>query len=68
MIARIIQIVLMAGAAALVWWGWQELNLLRRTFWWEYRYILVLLGAFLVFSLAQAIAGWITRLTGTDDH
>ncbi|MEM7722372.1 MAG: hypothetical protein AAF376_08360 [Pseudomonadota bacterium] len=67
MITRIIQIALMAGAAALVWWGWQELNILRRTFWWEYRYIMILLGAFLVFSLAQAIAGLITRLTGTDE-
>ncbi|MBL4628962.1 MAG: hypothetical protein JKY00_13200 [Roseicyclus sp.] len=61
------QIVLMAGAAALPYWAWLELNALRGTVFFEYRYVLLLCGAILLFSVAQAVAGWITRAIEPDD-
>jgi uncharacterized membrane protein YphA (DoxX/SURF4 family) len=48
-----------AGAAALLWWAWQELNLLRGTAFFDYRYVLLLCAGFALFSLAQALAAWL---------
>lgn len=61
MIVRLVQIALMAGAAALSYGGWVQLNILRGTPLFEYRYVLLLIGAILLFSVAQAIGGSIER-------
>ncbi len=53
-----IQIALMAGAAGLTWWAWQEVNLLRGTVFFEYRYVLLLSLGFILLSLAQVTATW----------
>lgn len=57
MILRLLQIVLMGGASALSYWGWVELNTLRGTPLFEYRYLILMCGAILLFSVAQSIAG-----------
>lgn len=58
MIRSIVAVILLAGASYGVWWGWSEIALLRRTFWWEYRYLVLLVGAILAYSLAEYIASW----------
>ncbi|WP_044006922.1 hypothetical protein [Jannaschia sp. CCS1] len=68
MMARLVQIALAASAAALSYWGWIELNTLRGTPFFEYRYVILLSAAILLFSVAQAIAGWIDRRLNPDDH
>ncbi|MEJ6391887.1 hypothetical protein V8J82_01385 [Gymnodinialimonas sp. 2305UL16-5] len=67
MIGRVAQIALMASGLGLIWWGWQELNILRGTMFFEYRYILLGVGAILILTCAQSLAGWIDRLTNADD-
>lgn len=68
MMARVVQIALMIGAGGLSYWGWLALNILRGTPLFEYRYVILLSGAILLFSMAQAIAGWIDRRMNPDDH
>ena len=68
MIPRITQMVLMSGAAGLSYWGWLSLNALRGTPFFEYRYMILLCGAILVFSVAQAIAGRVDAYLNPDDH
>lgn len=60
----LVQIVLTAGAAALVWFGWEEIRILRGTWFDDLRLFLFLLFVFFVFSLAQWIANRITALFG----
>lgn len=59
MIRAAIHIALMAAAAAVLWWGWSNLNLLRGTPVFEFRFVLLLAAGFLVLSAAQALAGWL---------
>lgn len=69
MMARVLHIALMLGACGLLWLGWSQLNNLRGTVFFEYRYVLLVAAGFLVLSVAQAIAGWIGgRLPPGDDH
>ena len=68
MIGRLVQIALMCGAAGLAYWGWLSLNTLRGTPFFEYRYVILLCGAILLFSVAQAIAGRIDARLNPDDH
>lgn len=69
MTARLVQLALMCAAAGLSYWGWTQLNTLRGTPFFEYRYLIVLCGAILMFSVAQAVAGWIDgRMNPEEDH
>lgn len=68
MMLRLVHIALMAGAAGLSCWGWLSLNMLRGTPLFEYRYVILLSGAILLFSVAQAIAGWTDRWMKPEDH
>lgn len=69
MTARLVQIALMCAAAGLSYLGWAQLNALRGTPLFEYRYIIVLTGAILLFSVAQSVAGRIDRrLNPEEDH
>lgn len=68
MIAHAVHIGFMALAAGAGYWGWLNLNMLRGTVYFEFRYILLMAAIFLVLSLAQAIAGWITGRLFPEDH
>lgn len=68
MIVRIAQIALMCAAAGLSYWGWVELNILRGTPLFEYRYLILLTCSILLFSMAQSVVGWIDRRSNPEDH
>ncbi|GAB5445271.1 hypothetical protein [Gymnodinialimonas sp.] len=68
MILRIVQIAVMCAAGGLSYWGWLELNTLRGTPLFEYRYVILLTGAILLFSVAQSIMGRIEAWMNPEDH
>jgi hypothetical protein len=58
---RALAILVTLGSIALVVWSFTELNLLRRTPIWEFRYIALAICAIAVFSLAEALIGWLGK-------
>ncbi len=70
MILRVLSIAIALAAAAGLWFGYGELNIFRRTVFFEYRYIIFGIGAFLALSLLEFILGWIKAKTSseTDSH
>lgn len=67
MILRLMQIVLMLAVTGLSYWAWQELNILRGTVFFEYRYVILMTGAILLFSIAQSVVGWIDLRLNPED-
>lgn len=66
MILRIIAIIVSLASAAGLWFAFDQLGILRRTVFWEYRFITFGCGAFLALSLIEFVMGWIKqKLNGT---
>lgn len=65
MIRNAAAIVLLAAASGAIWYGYDQLSVLRQTFWWDYRYLVLLVGAVLILSLAEYIAG---KFPDDSDH
>jgi len=64
---KALSIAITCVATAAIWWGWQELNLLRGTVFWEFRLLVLLVGAFALLSLAEKLTVWLNGVIGTDD-
>lgn len=67
MIGRILGAILALAASGAVWYAYDQITLLRRTFWWEYRYLVLLVSAILILSLADWIINKISGLLSKDD-
>lgn len=66
---RILAIAVMIAAMALIWWGWSELNLLRRTVFWEYRLVILLAGSIALLSVFDTVFTKLkTRINPPEDH
>lgn len=50
-----------ALAMVALWLGYENLNVLRRTVFWEFRYVLLGVAAFLGLSLLEWLVGWLNR-------
>ena len=59
MIRRLLPPALALAAVAATLWTYSEITLLRGTVFWEFRFLVLLVGAFLVLSVAEAA---LTRL------
>ncbi|MEM8551104.1 MAG: hypothetical protein AAGF45_01900 [Pseudomonadota bacterium] len=59
--ARVAGVVLAVVATAGCWLIFDHLSILRGTFWWEIRYIAVLVAVVLLLSVMEALAQWIDR-------
>ena len=55
MLRRLVGLLLFAALATLAWYGYDQLNLLRRTAFWEFRYVALGCAVFLVLSLVQVV-------------
>ncbi|MEM9147418.1 MAG: hypothetical protein AAGC57_14600 [Pseudomonadota bacterium] len=58
---RLLPAALAFGAAALIWWGWEELGQLRGTPVWEFRYILLGIAAILGLGVLEAVLARLPR-------
>jgi hypothetical protein len=66
---RLISIAVMVVAMGLIWWAWTELNLLRRTVFWEYRLVIFLAGAIALLSIFDTVFTKIkTRINPPEEH
>ena len=63
-------IVLAFAATWGLWAGYNELRVFRGTPFWDYRYIIFAVGAFLAFSVLQALFSWLKGKfgEGLEDH
>lgn len=52
----VIAILVTLLAAGLVWWGWDDLRLLRGTFLWEVRFVAFGVGAIAIITAAEWLA------------
>ena len=68
MILRAVTILLSVGALAAMWFGYDELNIFRRTVFWEYRYLIFVVVAFLVLSFLEWGIGWIKSKVEGEEH
>lgn len=68
MTGRILGAILALVASGAVWYAYDQITLLRRTFWWEYRYLLLLVAAILVLSLLDWIIDKIRGLVSKDNN
>ena len=69
MILRVLSVIVALAAVAALWFSYGELRIFRRTMFWEYRYIIFAVGAFLGLSLLEWAVGWIkSKVEGDEDH
>ena len=54
-------------AAGGLWYGWDILGLIRRTWLWDLRYVAFAAAAFLWLSLMEGVVGRLRRLLGASD-
>jgi hypothetical protein len=67
MIVRALAIVLSIGALAALWFGYMNLNMLRGTPLFDFRYIIFAVGAFLGLSGIEWALGWTkNKIQGSD--
>lgn len=66
MIFRILSIATALVAAGGLWFAYDELNIFRRTIFWDYRYVIFGCGAFLALSILEAGIGWLKTKFGGD--
>ena len=59
MILRVLGIVLALAAAWGLWAGYDQLRVFRGTLFWDYRYIIFAVGAFLALSVLEALFSWL---------
>ncbi len=68
MIVRGIAILLAAGAAAALWYGYDNLRMLRGTPLFDFRYVVYAVVSFLGLSAIEWVYGWIKgKIEGTED-
>lgn len=66
MIRRLLPPALAAASIAATLWAYSEITFLRGTLFWEFRFLLLLIGAFLVLSIVESL---LTRLLpGKEPH
>lgn len=69
MILRVLSILLTAGACAGLWFGYMNLNMLRGTEFFDFRYIVFAVAAFLGLGLLEWVLGWIgSKVEPRDPH
>ena len=69
MILRVLSVVIALGAVAALWFGYGELRIFRRTMFWEYRYIIFAVAAFLGLSFLEWALGWVkSKVEGDEGH
>ena len=54
-------------AAAGLWYGWENLGLIRRTWFWDLRYVAFAAAAFLWLSLMESVVNRLRRVLGAAD-
>ena len=68
MIVRILAICMTIGAIVAFWFGYDQLKQFRGTPFWDYRYIVFAVAAFLGLSILEQVMGWIkTKIEGDSD-
>ena len=68
MIVRGMSILLAALACGGVWFGYTNLNILRGTPFFDFRYVVFAVSAFLGLSAIEWALGWVkAKIQGTDD-
>lgn len=68
MIVRCLAIMLAAIGAAALWYGYENLRLLRGTPLFDFRYVVFAVVAFLGLSGIEWVFGWLKgKIDGTDD-
>lgn len=67
MILRVLAILVALVAAWALWFGYGQLKVFRGTPFWDYRYIIYAVSAFLGLSVLEGALGWIkTKIEGKD--
>jgi hypothetical protein len=66
MILRGIAIFMAVGAAWALWVGYGQLGMFRGTPFWDYRYLIFAVSAFLVLSGLEWVLGWIKAKFASD--
>ena len=59
MTLTVIRIIAGLGAAAALWFAYDQLTIFRRTMFWEYRYIIFAAGAFVGLTLLEKLVAWL---------
>jgi len=59
MILRMIAILASLGAVWALWYGYDQLRQFRGTAFWDYRYLIFAVSAFLALSALEWVLGWI---------
>ena len=67
MVGRALALVGAVLAAVGLWYGWENLGLIRRTWFWDLRYVAFAAAAFLWLSLMESLVGRLRRLLGVTD-
>ena len=67
MIVRALSIAVALGAVLALWLGYGELRVLRGTLFWEYRFIVFAVVAFLGLSALEWAMGWIKAKVEGDE-
>lgn len=66
MIVRVMAIVVALGATWALWFGYGELRMFRGTPFWDYRYIIYVVSAFLALSALEWAMGWMKTKIESD--
>ena len=66
MMMRIVAIILTGLALWALWFSYNNLNVFRRTIFWEFRYFIFVIGAFLGLSAIEWVLGWVQKTLNRD--
>lgn len=67
MIRRLLPPALAIAAVAATLWAYSEITFLRGTLFWEFRFLVLLIAAFLVLSFVEAVIARLFPATATDE-
>lgn len=68
-VSRIIGLVLFAGLCVLAWYAYDQITVLRRSIFWEFRYLVLGIVVFLALSIVQWVWGKVNdRLAASDNE
>ena len=67
MIIRGVSILLCGGACAALWFGYMNLNMLRGTVFFDFRYVVFAVASFLGLSAIEWALGWVKSKTESDE-
>lgn len=54
-------------ALAGLWYGWENISVIRRTWFWDLRYVAFAVVAFLFLSVMESVVGRLRRALGDTD-